>query len=127
MRLAEANLRIAELPADPNWVMPPPGAALRQRPVAKPAAKPAAKAKAAAAPVLQQQQDQEPDQEPVPRPADPPAVPENVNRRAGRTLWKFPTRNVLHFQGCHYLNGHHPAPAVCMGTLCLQCDDQVGR
>jgi hypothetical protein len=120
MRLAEINLRIAQVPADPNWVMPPPGAALRQRPVAKPAAKPAA------APVLQPPQIQEPDQEPVPRPADPLAVPGPANRRAGRTLWKFPNRNVHHFQGCHHLNGHHPAPAVCVGTLCLQCDDQRG-
>jgi hypothetical protein len=120
MRLAEINLRIAQVPADPNWVMPPPGAALRQRPVAKPAAKPAA------APVLQPPQIQEPDQEPVPRPADPPAVPGPANRRAGRTLWKFPNRNVHHFQGCHHLNGNHPAPAVCVGTLCMQCDDQRG-
>jgi hypothetical protein len=43
-RLAEINLRIAQIPVDPNWTMPPTSSAMRQRPVAKPAAKPAAKA-----------------------------------------------------------------------------------
>ena len=121
-RMAEINLHIAQGPTDPNWTMPPTTSAMRQRPVAKPAAKPAAKAIAVP---FHQQQDQEPDQEP--RPANPPAVPGNGNRRAARTLWKFPNRNVLHFQGCNHLTGYHPQPAICMGTLCLQCDDQAGR
>ena len=115
-RLSLINARVALIPTDPRWTVPPPQGLRREDPPAEVPMQPIHPPADAPLP--------EPDQEPIGEvPPPPPAPAPRAHRRRGRMLLKFPHRDVVHFEGCDYLQ-HGTYRPIVLGRLCLVCGGQ---